>query len=291
MKIKRLTSTLGLAGYLLGFCLLATQSSGAIYTLAASGDILSASDGTTTLADAITANAGTMPSGTTVVIPTGFAATMQGFNGVDSTDTIINVDGSSTLTAIGNNNADRTQTVTINIKDSAQYLLDSDHKVRADLVLNYDSSAASSSAGKLTFQSSTTQSTTINLNSGSLIFGEISLAKAGEFNLNGGDLSFAAINTLTASAPGFIDFNSAAGSVLTFTGASALTDLDVNIGFGMFQIDGVSQTSIASWSRVLDGTTLTLTPTPVPEPSTYALLLGLAAFGFLTFHRRSHRGC
>lgn len=179
--------------------------------------------------------------------------------------------------------------VILNVESNSTVLFtSSSSKIGKEFILNYNSSAISISEGNLKVGSDTTR---VYLNNGGLQLGTLTTTSGGVITLNGGDLSFADYSFQTGrnKKPGSINFISGAGSIMAYTEASAVTDLDPFITDGFISIDGVAKT-IEDFRRSYDGGTLILALSgayvDIPEPRTYVLFAGLTALGFIAMRRR-----
>ena len=181
---------------------------------------------------------------------------------------------------------------TINIQDTATFFSSGGDNARisTNAIVNYDSSAISTSTGEFKLNADSL----FNLNSGGFVVGSDGASGesfqslfGGVLNMNGGDLSFDTfLFSTNVNHAGSINFDSTAGSMMTFTGATAMTDFDDYITSGFIQIDGTNVVDMNDFNRDFSGGTLTLSVAAVPEPSSTALL-GLGGVAMLLRRRRA----
>ncbi len=206
----------------------------------------------------------------------------KNFNGA-----ILNVTGSGDLTNNGNKNITN---VTVNIQGDATMSGDpnGNYKVVEDAVFNYNSTATSSVDRFSLFR----ESAALNISNGLLEVGMDGLnlnrltILTGNVNLTGGDLSFGAYDW-NANGSGFINFDSSAGSVLTFAGnAQGVDALDAFITNGRMTIDGQA-VDLSDFDRSFSSGNLVVSvaSVAVPEPSTSALI-GLGGMALLLRRRK-----
>ena len=234
-----------------------------------------------------TSNAFTGASGETLNIgstgdATGpFAATTTALN----SSATVNVSGSSSLQFLGSGNTLRTQNLTVNFADASRFLIDdASHNFRQGVTINYSSSAASVSTGNLIFQSGGSGIPTLNINSGSVRIGGLNPGdKNGLLNLNGGDFIASGVNYAVGADLFNINFTSTS-SVFVLSGAVDISALDAEFADGLFQINGVDKAK-TDFDVSFDGSDLTIAV--IPEPSSFALLGGVLALGFVLRRRRS----
>ncbi|NDV61007.1 hypothetical protein G0Q06_00935 [Puniceicoccales bacterium CK1056] len=283
MKNTILHKTSIIASFGLGMCLLASSTSAQYTYIGNDPDIVLDGNGFTGAAGE------TLDIGTTGDVGGRFDTTMTDVVGGGTPYPIVSVYGSSTLTAsgvgYGGDPEDMAmEKLTVNISDTAEFLVGVELEFRNQFVLNYDSSADSVSSGSLRLldQAAAEKFTSFNLNSGSLTvgplrFGEVS--DKGQINLNGGDFTFATLNdgdTPDLPVNAQINFADPVGapSVLTITEATGVDYLDEYIANGLFAIQGVPVTSLSaynlSWTQtgtitVVDPITLEETIVPIGD--------------------------
>ena len=173
--------------------------------------------------------------------------------------------------------------LTLNISNGSQFFATSGNtRFGTAATINYYSAAESVSSvvgNKFRLQSDTS---VLNMYDGKMVVNEFQSTNNGELNLEGGDFSFA-VKNFNVNQVGNINFNSIAGSVLTFTGATSIDDLNTELEDGFIQIDSAT-VGLSAYKREFDGNELRISV--IPEPGTYALLAGFAAFGSIMLRRR-----
>ncbi len=277
-----LFSTSVVACSILGLGFLASPASGAVFIQTGNGSIFTNStDGSNPFTPA---SGNTLNIGSTLDVTGPYAATATALVGTGGTPyPIINVFGTSSLQFLGTDNTARTQQVTVNFNDASQFLIDpASHTFRTAVTIGYSSSANSVSSGNLVFQTGGDPSI-ININSGSVTIGNLSPSdKQGRLNLNGGNFNVSGVNYTTGFNVFNINFTSLS-SGFTLVGAANIDALNTQIADGLFQINGVDQTSLVSYNRNFSGGNLTISA--VPEPATMALLAA-SLTGIVIFRRR-----
>lgn len=201
-------------------------------------------------------------------------------SGLNLNSANIHLSGTANLNTAGNRNLDN---ITINIGGSATMTTNANTKLRGGVVVNYDSSATSTSTGRFSINNPTAG---LNMNSGAMNVGMFTSNNGGLLYLNGGDFSFTTPDvTLNSITEGSINFNSIMGSTLSYVGAADENELNSWFTSKFIKLDGDDATR-DDFNVSFSDSTLYITTTAVPEPGTYALLAGCFGLAAVMLRRR-----